>query len=181
MKKKVLRQSAKWRTGIDQWGLNCWDSQPRVWRTGIIPVEIVMKNKCWQRQRDEGVWTWRENSSEDECESGSENKTKRGADDVSFERDRRALSRVQRTKIQERQGWRRPLRNGISVNSRNMLWVEKFKKNSSVVTSFVAELRRSCGESLPRTWPWRHVGLAMERFCHFLSGVQSPLPEKWPG
>ena len=53
----------------------------------------------------------------------------------------------------------------IRCESRN------FKKNLSVVTSFVAELRRSCGESLPRAWPWRHVGLAMERFCHFLSGV----------
>ena len=53
----------------------------------------------------------------------------------------------------------------------NTLSVEKFKKNSSVVTSFVAELRRSCGESLPRAWPWRHVALAMERFCHFLCEV----------
>ena len=33
----------------------------------------------------------------------------------------------------------------IRCESRN------FKKNLSVVTSFVAELRRSCGESLPRT------------------------------
>ena len=53
----------------------------------------------------------------------------------------------------------------IRCQSRN------FKKNLSVVTSFVAELRRSCGESLPRAWPWRHVALAMERFCHFLCEV----------
>jgi len=54
-KKECAETVSQMTTGIDQWGLNCWDSQPRVWRTGIIPVEIVMKNKmlttsAWRRR-----------------------------------------------------------------------------------------------------------------------------------